>query len=485
MATNYEALVTELYRHLSRDKRQLTENDSYYDAEKRLTTIGIATPPEMRSLLVKVGWPRVYVDAIEHRLDVEGFRLAGQSDADEDLWDWWQANNMDVEAGIGHTEALVHGRAYVSVAAPDKTNPLFDPTVPVYRVESPMHMYVDIDRVTRMPSKALRITPNPDDAKRPRATLLLPNETVILDRRNGNTGPWEVVGEPIRHRLGVVPVVPILNRQRAAKREGKSEIFPELRSVTDAACRLFMNLAATAELMAVPQRLLFGVAAEAITANPSDPGSVLESYMARIIAVEDSDAHAFQWIAAELRNFVDGISELRVEAISTTGLPPSYYGSSSDNPASADAIRASENRLVKLAERKATYFGSAWEQVNRLGMLVMKRPLKSEHFRMETIWRNPATPTYEAKADAATKAYANGNGLIPKEQGRIDMGYSVETRKQMRKWDQESPIQQLGALYGAQGIPSLAEGAPAQAKAAPAKPPVVAKTKPPVPAKAS
>lgn len=471
MATQYDHVINDLRGRLSVRQSLLQENDSYYNAEQRLTSIGVATPPEMRSLLVAVGWPRIYVDAIEQRMDVEGFRLAGKSGSDNQLWEWWQANDMDVEAGIGHTEALIHGIAYCSVSAPDPTNPLMDPTVPLYRVESPFDMIADVDPVSRKVKSALRLTGQIAQTARDNtgtlslepvtATLLLPDRTVVVDLDSQGRSSQRM---EIPHGLGVVPVVPIVNRPRARAhaRAGQSEILKELRSITDAACRLLMNMSAVAELMAVPQRLLFGVAQEALTANPNDPGSVLEAYMARIIAIEDSEAHAFQWVAAELQNFVNALSELSKHAVAYTGLPQSYLGNATDNPVSAEALKASEERIVKLAERKSTLFGSAWEQVNRLGMLVMGQEIPSEAFRLETMWRDPSTPTYAAKADGVTKMYNAGNGLIPKEQARIDMGYSEEARRQMREWDQESPIQQLATLYKVPDAPSLREGAPGQ-----------------------
>ena len=81
-------------------------------------------------------------------------------------------------------------------------------------------------------------------------------------------------------------------------------------------------------------------------------------------------------------------------------------------------------------------------------MLVTDGSVPAEAHRMESLWRDPATPTFAAKADAVTKLYNNGQGVIPKERARIDLGYSVEERKQMNEWDQESPMVQLAALYG-------------------------------------
>lgn len=439
--TSVQEHVKELSQSLASAQHDLSEDSSYYESEHRLRAIGVSTPPEMRTLLAQVGWPRTYLDSLEERLDVEGFRLAESSDADARLWDWWQANDLDIESGLAHIEALIHGRSYVTVTAPEVGD------VPTIRVESPTTMYAETDPRTQQVTRAVRLYQSPYSVDADGATLFLPDRTVLLEKSNRGNNVW-AVRDTIQHDLGAVPVVPILNRARLSERGGRSEIVPELRSVTDAAARIMMNMQATAELMAVPQRLLFGVAQDALSANPDDPSSVIEAYMSRIIAVEDSDAHAFQWTAAELMNFVNVLQELAKQAAVYTGLPPQYLSFSSENPASAEAIRSAESRIVKKTERKARMFGGAWERVMRLGMLVMDGSIPREAYRMEALWRDPSTPTYAAKADAATKLYNAGAGVIPLERARIDMGYSETERREMRKWDQENPTAQLNALMG-------------------------------------
>lgn len=400
-------------------------------------------------LVSAIGWPRVYVDALEERLDIEGFRLAGQSYADERLWTWWQHNDLDVESGLAHLEALIHGVSYVTISAP---GPLDDPDVPVIRVESPTSMVVDIDPRTRRVRRALRLYVDELDPSQDAATLYLPNETIYLVRRSG-AARWRVESR-VRHMLGVVPVVPLVNRERLSDRVGRSEITTEVRSMTDAAARIMMNLQATAELMAVPQRLLFGVAQDEFAANPENPGAVLEAYYARILAFENEAGRAEQFQAAELRNFVEALGELAKHVASYTGLPPQYLSFQSDNPASAEAIRSSESRLIKKAERKARMFGAGWEEVMRIAMLIMDGAIAKNAHRMETVWRDPSTPTFAAKADAVGKLYANGTGVIPLEQARIDMGYSAEQRRQMRDWDKQNPTAQLNALLTGPASPA-------------------------------
>ena len=427
-------------------QKPLKENADYYNSESRPQAIGVAVPPEMKELLAQVGYPRIYIDSIAERLELEGFRLGKADKADEELWDWWQANNLDVEAPLGQTDALYQGRSYITIAAPDPAVDLFvDPAVPIIRVEPPTNLFASIDPRTRSVSQAIRAIYNEDGSSVTAATLYLPLQTLIWQKNSDGWQPPQV----IPHNLGIVPVVPMPNRTSLSDLYGTSAITPELRSITDAAARILMDMQATAELMAIPQRVLFGVKPEQLGVDPETGQRRWDAYLARILAFSDPEGKGYQFGAAELRNFVDALDALDRKAAAYTGLPPQYLSTSSDNPASAEAIKSSESRLVKHCELKTKIFGGAWEQAMRVAYMVMKGAgtLPPDYYRMESIWRDPSTPTYAAKADAATKLYGGGLGVIPKERARIDMGYSVAEREEMRVWDdQENPMGLLGAI---------------------------------------
>jgi hypothetical protein len=465
----------------------LAANAEYYGATARPASVGIAVPQEMRNLLQAVGYPRLYVDSLSDRLGIEGFRLgipaASQTDGsaettaagastgvtpgapDDQLWDWWQANNLDVEAPLAHNEAFVNGRSYITISAPDPAVDLdVDLTVPIIRVESATTLYAVIDPRTRAVTQALRYIVGapgtPQAGQVVAATLYLPLQTIAWIK--DQTGAWQIV-QQVPHNLGIVPVVPITNRTLLSDLYGTSEITPELRSITDAAARILMNLQSAAELMGVPQRLLFGVKPQEIGVDPATGVSRYDAYMARILAFEESEGKAFQFSAAELRNFCDALDQLDRKAAAYTGLPPQYISYSSDNPASAEAIEASESRLVMKAERKTVIFGGAWEQAMRIAVRVMGTPqLPPEYYRMETIWRDPSTPTYASKAAAATALYAGGAGVIPKKRARFDMGYSVVEVDEMEGWD-VTEMQGLLGAYGGQTQVGSAAPSPAAA----------------------
>lgn len=442
MSTKYDSLVDDLITDLNGKQGALEENQAYYDATFRLRALGLSTPPEMRFLTAAVGWPSMYISSLEERLDVEDFRMGDESEGDDRLRNWWQANLLDVESGPGHTETLVHGISYITVSAPNEDADE-DPEIPIMKLESPFNFIAKQDYRTRKVKEALRVYEDPEIPNEKYVALFLPDETVYLGQSKNSSSQW-TVDYVVKHELGRVLVSPLVNRNRIHQWCGVSEISAELRSATDAASRIMMNLQSAAELMAIPQRILFGVSEEDFPVDVSKPGAAMEAYMARIMAFENDAGKATQFSSADLRNYVDALQELAKQVASYTGLPPQYLSFSSDNPASAEAIKSAESRLIKKVERKARLFGQSWEEAMRLGMLVIDGDIPRDAYKLETVWRDPSTPTFAAKADGTVKLHQQG--IVPTEQARIDLGYSDIQRKEMAKMDKSDPVSQLNQL---------------------------------------
>ncbi|MBM7771228.1 hypothetical protein JOD54_001432 [Actinokineospora baliensis] len=430
------AVLHHLRQRLSTHSSWLRRSDAYYDGVQRLAALGLGLPPEMRRLQVIVNWPRLVVDSLEERLDLEGFRLAGAAETDERLWSWWQANNLDDESGLAHLEALITGRAYITVGPGDDGS-----DTPVITPESARSMITDVDPRTRAVRSALRLYTSRYGGELA-ATLYLPDRTVFYER--GRSG-WKVT-DTIAHKLGVVPVVPIINRSRISDRHGRSEMADVI-GLTDAACRTLTNLQGAQELLAVPQRYVLGATRADFVNEAGEPIPAWEAYIGRILALGNEDAKVGQFSSADLRNFTEVINAYARIVAALSGMPPHFLGLSTDNPASADAIRSAETRLVKRAERRARAFGAAWEQAMRLGMLITDGTVPSRAARLESIWRDPATPTYAAKADAVAKLVAAG--ILPVSVAWEELGYSAERRRQLAAASGDDPLVRLLDTVGA------------------------------------
>ena len=56
-----------------------------------------------------INWCELFVDWIDARCQVEGFRLTGQDATDDNLWEIWQRNDFDEDQSENNVASLVTG----------------------------------------------------------------------------------------------------------------------------------------------------------------------------------------------------------------------------------------------------------------------------------------------------------------------------------------------------------------------------------------
>lgn len=413
-----ETLHTKVLFHRAR----LDLANAYYGGENTVRSLGIAIPPQLAHLRAVIGWPGVIVDSLDERLDVEGFRYGPSSGADMDLWtEIWQPNNLDEESQLGHLDALIFGRSFVTVGAGDGAG---DP--PAICVESPRDMAVMFDPKTRKITVAFRIY---GTFRELLGTLYLPNQTVFVQQ---SPGGWQVTDRDV-HNLGQVPVVQLTNRSRTAERDGVSEITVAVASITDAACRTALGMEVAREFFAAPQRYILGASEDAFMNADGTKKNAWETYLGRVLALEGTDngsggvqlptVGAFP--AGDPTAFT-GVLDAYAKVISSmTGLPSDYLGLETSIPASADAIRMGTDRLMQKVRRKQRAFGGGWECVMRLALLLQTGDVPDEAQSLETIWRNPEIPTPVATTQSIGQQV--DTGIVPPTSDVVlgKLGYSA------------------------------------------------------------
>jgi hypothetical protein len=426
------------YRSIDSDKATFANLDRYYRGAQPLRFLH----PDLRAALGKsvpslaVNIPRKVVDALENRLDVEGFRLRGADQALSDLWDIWQANGLDSSSQQGHLAALIHGRSFVLIG-----ENVDEPSTPIITVESSAQVGVKYDYRSRRVVSAVKRWTEGDTTHATfyglNFTYQMSGLTEQLTRTGGLgfNGGWKTREEAIQNTLGVVPVVPFVNRQDLLRPFGESEMTDVL-GLTDAITKLCLDMVLTAEAMAAPRRWATGIDLGGSDAESDRTQAKIkerweEASLKKVWLAEDSSTEFGQFEAAPLSNYVAAIDALTAKAAALGNLPGHYIGHVTSNPASADAIRSSEAPLVEAARRKMKGFGEAWEQVMRLAVLVRDGVADPALRSLETIWRDPETPTVAQKADAAMKLTAAG--VIDVEQAQEDLGYSPVQIERMRE----------------------------------------------------
>lgn len=487
------ALCRMLGERLMIDRSLLGRLDSYYNGEQRVENLGISVPEVMAHLHTVTGWPRTVVDALDERLDVQGFRYPNSTTADSDIWEIWQANNLDEESQLAHVDALVFGRAFVMVG----TNPAGG--APLITVESPLNMAARWDARSRAVTAALQVyAMDGQDA----ATLFTLNETVTLTKPVN--GGWQLLNRD-EHNLGQCPVVMVANRQRSNDRYGRSEITPEIRSITDAGCRTLLGLEGAREFYAIPQRWALNVTEEAFKDAKGNTKKGFDVMMSKVWAIPPNTTTAGQVQVGQFTPmspavYTEIISAYSEIIASISGLPPHFLGQTTANPASADAIRSAESRLNKRAQRRQGQFSGGWEGAIRLALAIANGgTVPDDAKQIETIWADPATPTPVATSAAILQQVQAGVMPATSEVALEELGYTpLQVQRILSDRDKDAGLSILAELAQSLqykdaradiavatdlGVPKAAAAAGTTAPAADPKPVAPAPAAPAPPAK--
>jgi hypothetical protein len=474
------AWVNHLARVHDNDLPFLREYDSLFQGTARLNYMhpDILREVEDRIQCVALGWPMLAVEPLEERLDVLGFRYPEDDDVDPDaapeelasiagdanLQRVWQDNDLDEESQMGHLDALVMKRAYVTVGVNEK-----DADTPLVTVESPLEMFALIDPRTREVRAALRRWADDYDfltqMQTQHATLYLPNSTSWFER--GPEGWTEQRRD--EHKVGMPMVAALTNRGRLANRYGQSELTPSLLSLSDAANKIATDMMVAAEFHMLPLRAIFGVGPEDFEDEAGNRQSKLQILMGRLLAVAGSTdpnaqpVTAHEFTSSSLTNFHDTLNQLARHASGLIGVDPSVLGmATGDNPASAEALKSREVRLIKKSERKQKAFGGGWERGMRLVRRIQDGDWDPAAKRLEAVWRDAATPTRAQAADAALKL-VGGVPIIPVQQAREDLGYTPSSQRRMAAQDkllaERDPLGRLSQEFG-RAMPERVPGVP-------------------------
>jgi len=419
--------LSRLDKKLALEIPDLDKNDRYFEGEQPLKYMAKAMEDEIgdRVYQLIINILRFGAEAYENRLDIEGFRYRGRASSDEELWRIWQANGLDEQSQQAHLDSIALKRTYAIVGSGDEAD-----ADPIVTVESPFQVFAERDPRTRKVSAAIKRWEEGEGTdKVQRATLYLPNSTesfAFYKKEWWSTGPAD------EHELGMVPVVPLVNNPRILRPDGRSE-FVDIIGIADALNKMATDMMVSGEYHAMPRRWATALSADDFVDKDGNPIGVWSRDAGRLWATESEKTKFGQFTETDLAVFHNSMKLLIQIGSQLLALPPHYTSFVGENPTSADAIRSSETQLVKRVERKHTYLGGAWEDVQRLVLRIKNGSWDQEALSLETVWRDPSTPTVAQQADAVVKKVQAG--IVPIEQAREDLGYTQEQRDRMLEMD--------------------------------------------------
>lgn len=353
-------LLTSLLQRLDEPAARYHELDLYYRGEQPLAFLA----PEAKAALgerfgrMASNIPRLAVTALAERLRVTGF----SGDA-ADVWPDWIRNDLDQLSGVAHREALLLGDSFVIVWADTFGRPKVT-------VESAKQVTVQLDPGTRQVTAAVKRC----ETKTTTDAVLYEPDLITRYRANqtGATTQGYNTVEQLANPLGVVPVVALRNSDRILNHRGVSEI-EDLKPLVDGLNKVLADMMVTSEYVGRPRRWATGIELTeepvldadgnmtidadgnpvTVEVNPIPEGN-------RAMISESDQARFGQLEAANLAGYEASVRVLLAQIMAVSTLPGHYVGILTDNPASADALRAAEASLTTRAEARQATFGRSW-----------------------------------------------------------------------------------------------------------------------------
>lgn len=340
--------IERLRLKLSEKSQGVMDRYRYYDSKPPWPHMAIKYPPEMRYMGTVLGWCSTAVDAVADRLVFSGFR--------NDTFDFnqiFQLNNLDILCNSAMLAALIGGCSFIYIAEDEAGFPRM-------RVLDGMDATGILDPVTHMLREGYAVLER-DSSKEP-----------VLEAyfTTGNTTFFPKDGEPysIPNVAPYPLLVPVIHRPDATRAFGHPLITRACMELTQAAMRTVRRSEIAAEYYSFPQRYVLGMSEDA---ERFDKWEASFSALLRIDKDEDGDVPKLgQFPSLSMSPHGEQLKILAGAFAGETGLIIDDLGFSGANPASADAIKASHER-IRLAVKKAQHtFGTGFLNAGYLAACV-------------------------------------------------------------------------------------------------------------------
>lgn len=464
LSPDEQDIADRLLMRLNQDLPYLNVRAEYYDGEQRMRHLGISVPPELEhKLRAAVGWPRVIVDAIRYKLRVSGFRYPSALEADSDMWDIWTANKMRAKSQLAHLACLKYGRCFLVAGSEGPRG------MPLITAESPTTMAAEFDAATHQVTAALQLYRYYGAQA---AALYLPGQTIHLVRQatvpGGTVQQWELSSRDV-HGLEQPPVTMMANRAELEDLYGRSEITPEVMSITDAACRRLLGMDVASEFFGTLQRYIIGAAMSNFQTPDGDPIAAWESYIGRLLVLErdeEGNVPAVGTFSANSPQPLIDVLQLYARLMSSVSRVSAHrFGLSTDNPVSAEAIKAEDAQLDELAVSKQEAYSDPWMACMQHALAIGNGgSLPGDARYLEVLWASPSVPSPAVLAQAAlAKVQA---GMVPSTSDVLleEVGYSPPQIKRIEADRKRAASQEdLAAIADALSTGTLAKELGAEA----------------------
>lgn len=370
----------------------------YYDMKYRVKDLGIDIPSNVKFDMPKLGWCKTAVDSFVDRCRFDEFR-----NDDFNLNEIYQMNNPDILFDAAIMGAAVASCSFIYISADDDGYPRM-------QVIDASDATGIIDTVTGMLEEGYAVLARDDRDVPVIEAYFEPGATTFYEK---GVEPYTIENDAPYPLL-----VPIINRPDAKRKFGHSLITRSCMKLVGGACRTILRSEISAEFYSFPQRYLLG----------TDPDSErVDKYRAtmssffEITKDDDGDKPTIgQFQQQSMTPYNDQLRMFASVFAGETGLTTDDLGFVSDNPSSAEAIKAA-HETMRLAVKKAQHtFGSGFLNAGMLAACIRDGyPYKRNAFyQTKAAWQpifEPDSTSLSGLGDCVSKLNTAVPGYLDKD----------------------------------------------------------------------
>lgn len=336
--------ISYLKRKLNLKRNRVRMRYRYYEMKNIVRDLGISTPPNLKELNSVLGWCAKSVDSLADRLIFSEFR-----NDNFNINEIFQMNNPDTFFDSVNLSALIGSCCFVYIS-PDKEG------YPRLQVIDGGNATGIINPITGLLYEGYAVLERDDSSNPALEAYFEPYKTTYF--RKGKAE--EVTIHEVEYPL----LVPIIHRPDAVRAFGRSRISRACISLVQSATRTIKRSEIAAEFYSFPQKYVVGTDPEG---ERIDKWKATMSTMIELTKDEEGDAPSFgQFTQQSMSPHTDQLKMFASAFAGETGLTMDDLGFSTENPSSAEAIKASHETLMLMARKAQRNFGSGLLNVGYL-----------------------------------------------------------------------------------------------------------------------
>lgn len=359
----------------------------YYDSKFREHDFGITIPPHIRQMYrSSLGWCAKAVDSLADRLVFKEF-----SNDLFDLNEIFNLNNPDIFFDSAILSALISSCCFIYISMGKEGYPRLQ------IIEGSEATGV-IDPITGLLKVGYAVLDKTENGNPKTEVIFLPDRTEYYLE--------DKLYSSVKNPAGIPLLVPIIYRPDAVRPFGRSRITRASMYFQAHAKRTLERADVTAEFYSFPQKYVVGLSQDV---EPLDKWKATVSSMLQFTKDDEGDSPKLgQFSQPSMSPFTEQLRTLASGFAGETGLTLDDLGFITDNPSSAEAIKASHETLRITARKAQRCFGSGFLNVGYVARcLADGYPyLRNQFYEIKPSWYpvfEPDVTTLSGIGDASIK----------------------------------------------------------------------------------